>query len=275
MPTATPVEVGDVFAVRVRNGLYGLCHVVRAEPPRGKWDRAGRWTVVTCTWTGPRTGIAAALRHPKSLAPMKGRGFGGRLDAQSIAGSPPPALRKVGSMTPSASARRLGKLPVGAWQWIAPKIEDGLDPEATERRRERVRAAAAKRLAAARAEEKVRREAMRKIRSLAITADGSALRALARTPPLAAWSKHHPRAFVASVRKALGSLARRLAALGASTHAPVLNELASTSRALDVHHRTLTTPDAEELHEALVAIAVAAGCNAALAAHQVDAVRRW
>lgn len=269
------VSVGDVFAVRVRPGLYGLAHVVRAERPRGAWDKAGRWTVVTCAWTGPRTGITAALRKPASLLPVKGRGFGGRLGAQSIGGPPPPEVRKVGSVPPSAAVKRFPKLLVGAWQWIALKIADALDPEAMRRRMERVRTESKRRLAARRADEKLRLAAAKKARTLPVVPDRTALLRLARTPALASWSKEHPKAFVATVRKALGTLAKRLAELAPKTAAPVLTELAAVTRALGVHRERIMTPDAEELHEALVAIAEAAGCDGDLAAGEIDRVRRW
>jgi hypothetical protein len=270
------VRVGDVFSIDV-GGDVALCRVVAAEKPRGAWDNEGRWRVVTCAWSGPRADLQSALQQKDALAPLRLTRLRGQAHVQSIGGSPPPEFRKVAEYPPSADDRRIGSpRSPGAWQWIANQVRAELEFRADPRKvkaasasaaRER-KLARAKELRAIRATRRARPKVLGKHDAKALTKLGSA--------KLTEW-RTHPRDFVNAVRAELKEFARALATAPTVTSVvAALEEATRTLNGIDAKwDSAVTTPDAEELVELLVNLAVAAGLDDEFAAQTVDRIRTF
>lgn len=261
------VSVGDVFSVKVGT-QRGLCHVVASEKARGSWDAAGRWRVVTCRWVGARSELPAALKRAATFAPLVLTRLRGQMHVQSIGGPPPAGFVHVAVREPSKAVRALrSPRAPGAWQWIETQLKVELEYRADPRAFEaRWAAQVAK-----------QRAVLKKATVRAVVAPrslGPSRRAPA-VPSFGEWLA--PRAFVSATRAVLRGLSRKCASVksvGGAVGA-VKQAVGAINRIDAKWGNLITTPDAEELTEALVSIASAAGLDAAFAAQVVDDVREW
>lgn len=266
------VSVGDVFGVPLGKKV-GLCRVVAEEKPRGTWDTERRWRVVTCEWVGPRAKVASALKS--QLSPLKLTRLRGQPHVQSIGGPPPPEFKRVGERAPSAADRALKspKSP-GAWQWVETQLQAELDYRAAPRAFKAKWAAQVAKQKQARATERKTLRSKRAARPTTLAARNEKALAKLGAEKFSTWPQG---GFVASVRKEVKSLARALRA--SHRVGVVVAAVSKTTRALNrldaKWENAVTTPDAEELVEVLVGLAVAAGLDGAFAADLVDEVRAF
>lgn len=266
--------MGDVLAVALGRGRYGLCHVVGTAPPKLP-GRPDCWRVVTCAWAGAKHEIAAALRRPSSLRSFTGRGLGGPLNVRSLVeGTPPRALRKVGTVAPSAADRKLrpgGSVP---WVWMKERIEDGLDPEAVRLRIERAAEASRLYREKALAAEKARKAAAPK-NLVPPPPKHPTLLALGRAKHFVSWPE---RALAKSAGAVVSDLANELATKKPKTPVGVLTIVKRATRALnrlETKATSLSTTHAEDLHEVLMQVGIAAGVDAGSVEAAIDETRSW
>lgn len=276
------VAVGDLFSFPLTENELGLCLVVAAEKPRGPWDKHGRWRVVACEWTGGEAELGAALKNGGALEPMRAQRLKNRLAVQSIGGPPPEELRHVGTAQLSA-LHRAARSPTqpGAWQWFSGMVLAELtfrrDPQAALANAKTRKAEVARKRRHELKELQQKKDAARS--SKLTTPDRKTLTTFSRTPPLASWKKHHPEPFVTAVRKLLQDFAAaQLAAvkLSIASLSLALQRATKGLNACDKRFKhPIQTPDAEELVEALLNIAIAAGLSEQAAALTIDEARAF
>lgn len=278
-PATRPIAVGDVFRVPLPGGLFGLCLVVAKEKPLGPQEKSGRWRVVTCAWTGPAAEVEKAIKRPKALAPLELTRLKRKAHVQSIGYPVPARLKHVGSVALSAEHLALRGRTVGAWEWIQPQITIELEFRADPERVRQKFAAANKQATERRREAFAEADRKRKARPTPKvgTIDAKALKAFARMPPLSGWRKYHPVGFVSDVRAALQEFAQSQITTPPTRLASVKSALRRTTKAVNARDRKwkqrIMTPDAEEVVEALINIATAAGMGEEEAEETIDEMR--
>ncbi len=237
---------------------------------------------MACEWTGGEAELGAALKNGGALEPMREQRLKNRLAVQSIGGPPPEELRHVGTAQLSALHRAVrSPTQPGAWQWFSSMVLAELafrrDPQAALAQAKARKAEVARKRRQELKELQQKKQAARSSKLSAL--DRKTLTTFSRTPSLASWKKHHPEPFVTAVRKLLQDFAAgQLAAtkLSVASLSLALQRVTKALNACDKRFKhPIQTPDAEELVEALVNLAIAAGLSEQAATLTVDEARAF
>jgi hypothetical protein len=246
-------DVGAVYAMPVGKRLEGLCRVIAKQ---------GRnLQVATSPWLGKKA-TAATLEDPAARAILKltHHRWNGYVGVVWVEGAPPKHFRYLGSLAPTAKERRRTCNSYSGWEWGPGQAlmqwrwdherAAVLAEDAKQRAREQARAARA-----------MTKEAARKPPSLA---------SLRRKTWFPSWDKYVAKRPLTTVRSLLEAFAKP------QRHVEkTLADCVDALNALDAKKRFIFTIEREELHEALVTIAWAAGLDRARASTIIDERRDW
>jgi hypothetical protein len=246
-------EVGAVFAMPVGRRLEGVCRVIA--------KRGRNLQVAKSPWLGKQA-TAATLADPAARAILKltHHSWKGHVGIVWVQGAPPKRFRYLGTLAPTAKDRSRTCNSYSGWEWGAGQVlmqwrwdherAAVLAEDAKQRARDEAKAAKA-----------MAKEAARKPPSLAT---------LRRKKWFPSWDNYVAKRPLATVRKLLGDFAKRQRDVEQA-----LANCVDALNALDAKKRFIFTIEREELHEALVTIAWAAGLDRERAASIVDKRRDW
>lgn len=234
-------------------GLEGLCRVITK---RGK-----HLLVAASPWLGKKA-TAATLNEPAARAILKltHHKWDGRERLLWVQGIPPKRFRHLGTLAPTADERQRACNAYGNWEsvQVQPLMQWRWDHE---------RAA----VLAEDARERARKDAaVAKAKAKAATRKPPSLASLRRKKWFQAWDKHVAKRPLANTRKLLEEFAKRQQDVEEAL-AGCVNAL----NVLDAKQRFIFTIEREDLYDALVTIAWAAGVDRERAAEIIDEHRDW